>query len=363
MAIATAKALIERSDEQHLKVLDLELSSWAKSLFQRMGFVNRACTTSKPEVPELAKKEAGLILQHQIVDLIEKYQIPPSMVINIDQTPLKYAPVTNQTLVTKGSKHVVITGSSHRQAITATFGVTYENGFHPMQLIYGGKTVQSLLRFKFPESFSLSANPKHYSNTKESLKLLEEVIISYVVSERERLLLEKDHAALLLMDVFRGQMTRPVLQKLEEHRIFIVRVPPNMTNLFQPLDLTVNGAAKAFMKRKYTEWYSGEIANALDSCKELHDIDIQLKLSILKPLDAKWVLERYNYLTSEKGRDVIANGWKAAGITNAITLGSSLLENLDPFAELDPLETSVVLSAPNFYNANSVASKGELDAL
>ena len=242
------------------------------------------------------------------------------MVINIDQTSLKYSPVTNQTLVTKGSKHVVITGSSYRQAITATFGVTYENRFLPMQLIYGGKTVQSLPRFKFPEPFSLSANPKHYSNTEESLKLLDGVIIPYVVSERERLLLEKDHAALLLMDVFRGQMTRPVLQKLEEHRIFIVRspLPPNMTNLFQPLDLTVNGAAKAFMKRKYTEWYSGEIANALDSGKELNDIDIQLKLSILKPLLAKWVLELYNYLTSEKGRDIIANGWKAAGITNAI---------------------------------------------
>ena len=186
--------------------------------------VNRARTTSKPEVPELAKKESGLILHHQIVHLIEKYQIPPSMV-NIDQ-------------------------SSYRQAITATFGVTYENGFLPMQLIYGGKTVQSLPRFKFPESFSLSANPKHYSNIEESLKLLDEVIIPYVISERERLLLEKYHAALLLMDVFRGQMTRPVLQKVEEHRIFIVRVPPNMTNFFQPLDLTVNGAAKAFMKGK-----------------------------------------------------------------------------------------------------------------
>ena len=184
--------------------------------------------------PELAKKEAGLILHHQIVDLIEKYQIPPSMVINIDQTPLKYAQVTNQTLVTKGSKHVAITGRSYRQAIPVTFGVTYENGFLPMQLIYGGKTVQSIPRFKFPESFSLSRNPKHYSNTEESLKLLDEVIIPYVVSERERLLLEKDHAALLLMDVFRGQMTRPVLQKFEEHRIFIVRVSPNMTNHFQP---------------------------------------------------------------------------------------------------------------------------------
>ena len=36
-----------------------------------------------------------------------------------------------------------------------------------------------------------------------------------------------------------------------------------MTDLFQLLDLTVNVAAKAFLKRRYTKWYSGEISKAL----------------------------------------------------------------------------------------------------
>ena len=42
-----------------------------------------------------------------------------------------------------------------------------------MQLIYGGKTNQSLPRFKFPESFPLSVNLKHYSNTLESIKIID----------------------------------------------------------------------------------------------------------------------------------------------------------------------------------------------
>ena len=75
VAIATAKALIAKSDLEHLKALDLENSSWTKSLFRRMGFVRRAKTTSKPEIPERAKNEAALILRHQIVNLVEKYQI------------------------------------------------------------------------------------------------------------------------------------------------------------------------------------------------------------------------------------------------------------------------------------------------
>ena len=86
------------------------------------------------------------------------------------------------------------------------------------------------------------------------------------------------------MDAFRGQVTDPVLLKLQENSIFLVRVPPNMTNLFQPLNLTVNGAAKAFLKRKYTEGYSGETSEALADGIALDDIEIKLKFSVLKPL-------------------------------------------------------------------------------
>ena len=117
VAIVTAKALIAKSDLEYRKALDLENSSWTKSLFRRMGFVRRGKTVSKPEIPQRAKNEAALILQHQIVDLVEKYQIASLMLINIDQTPLKYAPVSNQTMAQKRSKHVAIEGSSYKNAI------------------------------------------------------------------------------------------------------------------------------------------------------------------------------------------------------------------------------------------------------
>ena len=47
-----------------------------------------------------------------------------------------------------------------------------------MQFIYGSKTKQSLPRFKFPELFPLGANPKHSSNTEESVKVIEEILLS-----------------------------------------------------------------------------------------------------------------------------------------------------------------------------------------
>ena len=297
VAVAVAKALIEKSSDELLKVLDLDNSSWVKRLFVRMGFVKRACTTARPEIPEGVRKESELIFHHEITSLVERYSIPSTLSINIDQTPLKYAPVSSRTMATKNSKHVHVAGFSYKQAITGTFGITLSNKFLPMQLIYGGKTVQSLPKFKFPESFSLSANPKYFSNTTESLKLLDEIIIPYVKNERERLKLEPSQPALLILDVLSGQMTTPATDKVAENRIKYVKVPANMTNLFQPLDLTINRSPKAFMKKKFTEWYSLEVMKQHDSGKSAEEIEVKLLLSKLKPLHASWVIELYNHFT------------------------------------------------------------------
>ena len=163
----------------------------------------------------------------------------------------------------------------------------------------------------------MSANSKHFSNTQESLKLLDEIIIPYVEKEREALNLDKNQPALLIIDVFSGQVTKPVIDKMTENNIKLVKVPANMIRLFQPLDLTINGAAKAYMKKHFTEWYSRCIIQELDSGKGVDNIDIQLK-SVLKPLHANWINDLYNYFTTPKGKEIIANGWKAAYITDAL---------------------------------------------
>ena len=138
----------------------------------------------------------------------------------------------------------------------------------------------------------------------------------------------------LVLDVFSGQMTVPVTEKLAENFIKYVKVPANMTSLFQPLDLTVNGSAKAFMKKKITEWYSLEVTKQLDNDKSTEEIEVKLLLSKLKPFHVSWLIDLYNHFTSQAGREVVANGWKAAGITDAIEKGSASLEPLTPFRKL-----------------------------
>ena len=45
----------------------------------------------------------------------------------------------------------------------------------------GGKTERSMSRYNFPKNFSLGANRKHFSNTNESLKLIDEIIAPHPI--------------------------------------------------------------------------------------------------------------------------------------------------------------------------------------
>ena len=84
--------------------------------------------------------------------------------------------------------------------------------------------------------------------------------------------------------------------------------------------------------------YGLEVMKQLDSGKNAEEIEVKLLLPKLKPLHASWLIELYNHITSTATKEIIANGWKAAGITDAIKNNSSFLDPLDPFFTIDPLE-------------------------
>ena len=55
---------------------------------------------------------------------------------------------------------------------------------------------------------------------------------------------------------------------------------------------------------------------------------------MLTCIHATWVVDFYNHMTTEKGRDVIESGWQAAGITDALIKGSKDLTSIDPFEHI-----------------------------
>ena len=97
----------------------------------------------------------------------------------------------------------------------------------------------------FSDLLSLSCNPKHFINTQESLKLIEEIIVRYLKKEREKLIIRIKSQGIIdhrCIHVFSGQTSDPVLAKPKENYIKHVCVPKNMIQIFQLLDLNVYGS-------------------------------------------------------------------------------------------------------------------------
>ena len=130
LAIAAGKGLIQKYPNT-VGNIDIVSSSRAKSLFKRMGYVRWIKTSSKVKIPDGTRREIEFLFHHEIVTMMEKHNIPGSMIINIDQTPLKHVPTSNFTLAKNGATSVTLEGRSDKRCRTGTFSITFSNEFLP----------------------------------------------------------------------------------------------------------------------------------------------------------------------------------------------------------------------------------------
>jgi hypothetical protein len=113
----------------------------------------------------------------------------------------------------------------------------------------------------------------------------------------------------VLFDRFKGQCTPNVLSILNKNNILFVVVPANCTDRLQPLDVSVNKAAKECLRRQFQQWYSERVCKLLEEKKEA---SINLCMSVVKPLSVSWLIGVYDYLKSRP--EITKNGFKEAGI-------------------------------------------------
>ena len=79
------------------------------------------------------------------------------------------------------------------------------------------------------------------------------------------------------MGDFIGQMAAELSSSIKTITfLFIFNVPRNMTKYYQPLDLTVNGYCKKFLKRKFTQWYPAEVTRQLADKVALEDVQVKI---------------------------------------------------------------------------------------
>ena len=278
---------------------------WAHSLLKRMHFVQRRATTAKSRHSSTNFSELQKSFLDDVVSTVVMEEIPAELIMNWDQTGIKRVP-SSWTMEQRGSQRVEMAGVGDKRRITAIFCGTLGD-FLPVQLIYQGKSPRCHPHYQFPSDWDVTHSPKHWSTEETMLQYISNIIVPYV--EGTRCLLGNHTPALAIIDNFKGQVTAPVNALLEENDIHVCLLPPNTTDVLQPMDISVNKPAKDFLKGKFQEWYSTQVMEQLEGqdieTSEIKPID--LSMAVLREVGAKWLVEMAEYF--ENNPQIIINGF------------------------------------------------------
>ena len=77
--------------------------------------------------------------------------------------------------------------------------------------------------------------------------------------------------------------------------------------------------------------YCSEIVrHKLENGENVKDVEVDLRLFVIKPLHAQWLVSMYNFFTSSKGPQIV-KGWMKAGISGLLG-GTTAIPPADPFS-------------------------------
>ena len=239
---------------------------WAQRLLQRMNLVKRKGTTTVKVLPSDFEKLEKQFLS-DIRSIVAMEDIPKQLIINWDQTGMKYVPVSNWTFEEKGTKRVEIAGLDDKRQITVLLSCTRDGKLLPTQVIYAGKTPACLPKGDIPTDWYLTYSENHWANEHTMMGYLHNILLPYINAMRVDLKLSKTQTAVVIFDTFKGQTTQTFLDTLKENNILVVEIPPNCTDRLQPLDLAVNKPLKDQMKQQFHHWYAEEVQKNQGLCK------------------------------------------------------------------------------------------------
>ena len=286
---------------------------WAKYILKRMGWVKRrASSKAKVMVENFGQVKEDFLLDVKNIVLMD--EIPGELIINWDQTGVNYIPVSSWTMQSEGAKKVEIIAKDDKRQITIVLAGSLKGDVLPLQVIYQGKTPRCLPSVKFPSNWHITFSENHWSNEDTMHDYVMKIILPYVQQKRESLKLAPEYPAVVLFDNFSGQCTEKILKLLDANNINCAIIPANCTDQLQPMDLSVNKCVKDYLRTQFQEWYAKEIIAQSTSPSEMVPVD--LRLSIVKPLSAKWIIKTYDYLKSNT--QIISNGFRAAGIASCL---------------------------------------------
>ena len=132
------------------------------SLLRRMNLVKRKSTKAARKIPT-DFPEIKLAFLKRVADCVQQHKIPPELVLNWDQTGVKFVPTSEWTLAEQGSQQVDVLAKEDKREMTICFTCTMSGFLLPPHLIYSGKTNKCHLEVSFPPGWDVYHSESHWS--------------------------------------------------------------------------------------------------------------------------------------------------------------------------------------------------------
>ena len=292
--------------------------SWAMRFYKRHNLVLRVCTTKMRELPVdfEAKKATYMRIG---AELIHRYNVPPELVINGDETEVLLVNRARTTRSAQGVKRVKILGMGDDKAqITTTIFVTESGDVLPYQMIFSGKTVRCHPSSRKPDDCLWTHTESHWQSVKTYLEVIEKIIVPYKNSAIQKLRLPSNQVTILKHDLHFTHKDAAVLKYLKDNFIAPLFVPAACTDAMQECDVVVNKPFKAAVRSGYRDH--------LDSLFRLHqekglptvEFAPKLTMGALKPFLTGFVQRGILALKTPEMKACIQNAFAVDGCFRAM---------------------------------------------
>lgn len=108
--------------------------------------------------------------------------------------------------------------------------------------------------------------------------------------------------------------------------VLAVVLPANCTDQLQPLDVSVNKAAKVFLRSQFETWYTNELSQQISDSTSKGEVEIvDLSTPRIKCIGGQWLVKLFDHLSNNP--HIVINGFQAAHISQSIDAGKPVLQD------------------------------------
>eukprot|EP01022_Parablepharisma_sp_SALTPOND_P014365 TRINITY_DN1946_c0_g1_i2.p1 TRINITY_DN1946_c0_g1~~TRINITY_DN1946_c0_g1_i2.p1 ORF type:complete len:598 (-),score=38.42 TRINITY_DN1946_c0_g1_i2:314-1894(-) len=241
-------AHMRQSYSQVAEKTDNALSCFLRRFLKRNLLVFRKPTHEGQALPSNFQAATKEFQQEVATEVLDK-RVTPDRVVNMDETPLYFAPSISHVVAEKGAKTVAVdTPKKGNKRVTLILAVASDGSKLPPLLIFKGEFGKTL--HKKLQKNTLVAQKRVYAccdpkawNGQNPMKFW----IDNIWNTHSRNMQNN----ILILDDYKVHKVECIKTKLENLRTTVCLIPGGLTRFLQPLDVGVNHIVKQEVRNKF----------------------------------------------------------------------------------------------------------------